>query len=57
MDVLPAMCVCVSYVCSAYRGQKRVLYPLEPELEADVSPMGAGNQTPVLWESSQCSSA
>ena len=57
MDVLPAMCVCVSHVCSAYRGQKRVLYPLEPELEADVSPMGAGNQTPVLWESSQCSSA
>ena len=38
-----------------YRGQKRASDPVEPDLETAVScSVGAGNQTQVLWKSSQC---
>lgn len=47
------MCVPVyvcAYECSAHRGQKRVVDPLDKELRAPN--LGAGNQTEVLCKSS-----
>ena len=50
------MCVCVPWVCSAFRGQKRVLHSLELVLHMIVSHhVGSGKQTWVLWKSSKFS--
>jgi hypothetical protein len=53
------VCVCaymyvyLSYACTAHRGQKRALGPLELDSETGVSRhVDAGNLTQILWERS-----
>lgn len=42
--------------CSTHRGQKRVIEPLELDLQIPVSGVGdSGNQALILWKSSQYS--
>jgi hypothetical protein len=49
-------CMYVQCACRDFRGQKRTSVPLELEsLTVVSSDVGAGNQSLVLWESSQCS--
>lgn len=56
------MCVTVFYVSmyhllsGVFRSQKRVFDPLGLTLQTDVTHhVGCGNQTHVLWKSTQCS--
>lgn len=50
------LCMSAPFVCSAGGGQKRALDLLGLELRLIVShSVSAGNQTPILWKSSQYS--
>lgn len=47
---------CTLHICSSHRSKKRMVDPLEPELQMVVShDVGSGTQPQFLWKSNQCS--